>query len=184
MLFCPECDNLLNISRTNLKSDDLIQDITSTAEKQKLFDKILNNSDLANINTKKINIQELIQSDDFKKLSQKNKSTIKTYLETIDSYNEDIMSYYVCYNCLYSKPIEKRKCVYGDDSHTDVSQYYSYKDYKYSSLYPRTKQYVCPNNACLVHKDPKIGEALFFKEKEDTSALTFICTLCNEVWKL
>jgi hypothetical protein len=47
---------------------------------------------------------------------------------------------------------------------------------------PKTTKYVCPNDDCITHANPKKKEAIFFNEGNSLKSI-YICKECNTEWK-
>ena len=56
------------------------------------------------------------------------------------------------------------------------------KLYSKSSIFPRTRDYICPNKSCKAHdKNYTDREAIFFR-KNKSYELEYLCCICNTIW--
>lgn len=92
-----------------------------------------------------------------------------------------------CNSCSYNEPITNGTLIMEDNNNTSKNLIFdNYRDYKYSSILPRTTQYKCIKNDCVSHKKNKDGiynkEALFFKYSELSNQNIYICCICDAIW--
>ena len=135
MLFCPNCDNILNISKNppksnnlgvigNLATPDTISnssdsdvDIERDVEKEnddkqtELFEQTINKLLAGEIvpdsTLSEINFIQLTKNKTYQKLDKKQKSLIQSKLSSyIEKMDDATNAYYFCKNCLYSKIID------------------------------------------------------------------------------
>lgn len=206
MDFCPNCNNVFDITKgdpeqrggednmaplfnvNNLfggaKDDDFYADVIR---------KIINKEKLTVSELDKITLDDLSQSDIYKKLKNKQKqyifNTIQDQLQMSKKqiFNEDDKSkpvlqkaYFMCNNCGYKKPIKPGTLIFSKVS-SDVSQKYSSVDVsnlKHSDILPRTRKYACPNKTCISYTDIAKREAVFFR-MNNTFKVKYICLACD-----
>ena len=56
------------------------------------------------------------------------------------------------------------------------------KNKKLNNSLLRTKNYICQNNNCPTHKEPKLKEAIIEYVSHDSYIVKYICTVCNTCW--
>ena len=56
------------------------------------------------------------------------------------------------------------------------------KNKKLNKSLLRTKNYICQNNNCPTHKEPKLKEAIIEYVSHDSYIVKYICTVCNTCW--
>ena len=192
MQFCPECNNLFNISKSKLQVNQ-----TGGDNYNFIINKIINNEEISQEDMKNINLDDLSNSPDYKKLAgdiqdlvfdkvqmllPKNKK--KVILSKTD-YDEDIQVYFICNNCGFSKKINETTLIFSntlDDSNktnkdTDMDLI---KNMYYSDIVWRTRKYICPNTKCESHTDQSKREAKIFHKKSYN--ISHICMACNTIF--
>jgi acetone carboxylase gamma subunit len=203
MFFCPNCNNMFDIARAipqsggKKKSEDFDL-LESESESESIsfndfINKILNNDETVNNNIKQININELQQSQEYKKLKIKHKELVdnkiqdllpiseKAIMQSTSTKNiEDLSAYFVCNNCGFANKITPKTKIFSRTS-ADISQNYTVSDYSdmlHSDILPRTRKYICPNKQCISYKDISKREAIFFR-LSNTYKVKYICTACK-----
>lgn len=90
-----------------------------------------------------------------------------------------------CSNCGFSENIKPKTMVLSRTSDLVNKEYTDktkYKDMVNDETLPRTRNYICPNEACLSHKDHTKREAVWFKPDIQKYGILYICTSCNKMW--
>lgn len=190
-LFCPNCNNILDISKT--KPHATVQSLTSLTPEDdvesstNLITKIISGEEPNEQDIKNIKIENLIKLEEFKKLSNKQKSTIQNKLadmiETKDEAN--IAAFYICRNCHHSEPIQAQTLLttkIGTGSSADFYNIEKLRNNVHSKVLPRTRNYICTDESCTSHKNPEKREAVFFKIGSSLQ-VWYVCTVCKSVWK-
>lgn len=98
-----------------------------------------------------------------------------------------IVAYHACTTCNYHEPIKNNTLILSKNKDQDTNLYIDFglfKDYKYSNILPRTKNYLCNNNKCETHKNINIKEAVFFRTNSESMNTFLMCVICDTVWKL
>lgn len=202
MYFCPNCDNIFDITKlskqiggsgdtvattSSLHSSDFAGGANIYAD---VIDNILKKIEIEPDIIDKINLEDLVKSNEYRKLSVKQKELIFNSINELlpinkkrilkeDEKKSDEMAYFVCNNCGYLKPIPEKTLIFSRVSN-DISQSYSSSDIQemaFSDILTRTRKYVCPNNSCPSHSTPNLREAIFFR-KNNTFKIIYICTAC------
>lgn len=196
-LFCPGCDNTLDIGRTQYKSDAASENTPSELSTSDtvinygdLIDKIDNNDSLTDKELDKIDFIVLQKNKKFKAKSAKDKQKFKKKINELidkkDSDDSNIKAYNICKNCSYSEQLKPRQRIISRlsdiSTSTDLELDIKDKNKLYSMVLPLTREYSCPNKSCRTHKGhPR--EAKFFRTK-GTTHVKYLCTVCRWVWQV
>ena len=203
MYFCPNCNNVFNITKdsTQTGGENEISDNSETTissvsltDEEKFMSKLLSNDHITDKDINKISLDDLVQSTAYKKLKQKQKEIIYNKVQDLlpndkkrlfnEKPNKNIeKAYFICNNCGYRKPIENGTLIFSKVS-SDISQSYSpvqVENMKYSDILPRTRKYICPNTKCESHDDLTKREAVFFR-LNNTFRIRHICQACDSVF--
>jgi hypothetical protein len=198
MFFCPNCNNIFDITKTPTQIDE--EDKTPISEQeggQDLIDetinKIINNENVSQSQLEKISINKLLENPTYKKLksdkkekvynviqdslNKEKKNIVKNKLDKIDKSN---LAFFICNNCGYSSNIKEGTKIFSK-TNDEISQTYTPDDYSdliHSDILPRTRKYVCPNVKCKTNEDPSKREAVFFR-KNNSYNVVYICTVCK-----
>lgn len=132
MLFCPNCDNVLDISKNQLKqklsvnfdqetpstvSDTNSTDSstsTDTDQNEKNNDKLiadviedlLNNNVISDTTFNEIKMDQIIKHKSYQQLDKKQKALVQSKISSyLDKIDDATSAYYVCNNCSYSEII-------------------------------------------------------------------------------
>jgi hypothetical protein len=175
MYFCPECSYSLDITKASNLEDN-------RKELEKPSDAIKRiNKDLTKYKPL-FNKESLYSDKKFKKLNDSDKSKVEKI------FNQEFSGgQFKCNNCNYTKNINKTIILYklekGDESDNLITSLEDNKMHSNDPALPRTKDYTCKNLDCPTHKDNKIKEAVYYRNK-NTYKLYYICTVCNFNWKI
>jgi hypothetical protein len=183
MSFCKNCNNLLDISKTQPKNVQQNPDINV----QELIEGILAKDDKMHAIVKTININDIYKHPFFTNLSPDKKLLVEHFMEKNVGHSLN-KAYYICSNCLYSSPIEPNALIASKAS-TNISKSYvkseKFKNYIYNPALPRTRNYACVNEDCISHKQPDKKEAVFYRQCVNNLQIWYSCCACNGdgVWK-
>lgn len=195
--FCPNCNKVLNVSKTKLSQlSKISKDVTSDSDIGLNYDEIVKkleeNKELTYREIELIDIDVLQQNATFQKSNFKSKiKKIITDLQsgtTAEDNNELGVTrfYFVCEICRYSTEIPNGKLVssWTSSSHEDHN-IKKLKNKILSSVYPHTRAYLCKNKKCPTITDGKPNDAIFFdKEPGKSFQKCFVCCACTETWYL
>ena len=182
MHFCPNCSYLFDISKSSIVIDKNISNIQSSDSDKKtltlndVFKKIEVNEDLTKY-TIAFTKDELIKNKKYQKLTDENKQKLNTL------FDENIYSgaEFKCNNCNNTKQINETTLLYEVNlDNTTNNKIKTIKDNKLlckDPLLPHTQDYVCKNPECATHKNTKLRDAVFYKEKNSYN-INYICTVC------
>ena len=182
MHFCPNCSYLFDISKSSIVNDKKISQLQSSDSEIKsitindIFKKIEENDDLTKY-TIAFTKDELIKNKKYQKLTDENKQKLNTL------FDENIYSgaEFKCNNCNNTKQINETTLLYEVNlDNTTNNKIKNIKDNKLlckDPLLPHTQDYICKNPECATHKNTKLRDAVFYKEKNSYN-INYICTVC------
>jgi hypothetical protein len=213
MLFCPNCDNILNISKNppknnlgainNTSTPNTVSDSDSEKERDdenirqnELFEEVINKllagevvSDSA---LTEINSTQLIKNKAFQKLDKKQKSLIQSKLASFTEKLDDATNaYYFCKNCMYSKIIEAGSLIVsrvGGSKDLTTTKYVNFNKLKnriHSKSLPITRNYICINDKCDTHKTDKNkkDKEAVFYRLGTSMQVWYTCKACGSYWQ-
>jgi hypothetical protein len=192
-IFCPECDSILDISRTQTKKTfDLDNTPSSVSEDGddkiiKIINNILKNENIEEI-LSNLKFEQITNHEYFKKLDKTKKQTITNILE---KYTEHILTsdatthaFYFCKTCSWSQKIKPGTQILtkiGTNSQGTYLNLDKYMNKIYSKVLPFTRNYICPNNECPGNKEPKKHEAVMYRVN-DTMKTMYTCCACRTIF--
>ena len=175
-------DYELKISEMSLTENSLLSDT--------LINEVLEGKE-TNINYKNFDLNDLNKNQIFNKLSNNQKTlVINRILEKVPktikinkSTDLNKESYNYCKTCGYYEKIKNKTSIF---TRGNEKKNYSYNlkflQYKNDYTLPTTKKYNCINDSCKTHTDPKIKYAVFFRDRESSYNVKYICTVCDSYW--
>jgi hypothetical protein len=209
MFFCPNCDNLFDITK-NIQpvqagggADDASDSATgsgssnnsttsasatSASNYNNIIKKILANADLTDADTSSLNYDAVIKGSDFTKLNNKQKDTVFNRLQ---EYNPEAKqgatksAFFLCNSCGFSEPIKTGTAIVRrmSENTSDISADASiYKDMIHAKELPYTRRYICPNKSCKTHSHPEKKEAQFLRTEH--YKIKYICNECKTAWSI
>jgi hypothetical protein len=182
MHFCPNCSYLFDISKSSIVNDKKISQLQNSDSETKsitindIFKKIEENEDLTKY-TIAFTKDELIKNKKYQKLTDENKQKLNTL------FDENIYSgaEFKCNNCNNTKQINETTLLYEVNlDNTTNNKIKNIKDNKLlckDPLLPHTQDYICKNPECATHKNTKLRDAVFYKEKNSYN-INYVCTVC------
>lgn len=205
MLFCPNCNNVLDVSKTSFKTqkNNPLQDETPTTvttesevksetENEDVIDQIINDLiDSKDVDEKVIQnykMDDFVKHASYVKLDKKTKLSVQNKLSVyFGKIDDSISAYYVCKNCSYSKGIISGSLVMsktGDENsfEMDYMNYDKLKNKVYNKALPITKNYICINEKCESHKNIDKREAVFYRIGTSLQ-VWYTCKTCLNFWK-
>lgn len=209
-MFCKICQNFMDITNNidnnqygsankdgeNMSSSSDYDVSESSSEINhididKLLLNIFGNNDIETL--KSVNIDELIKNPIFNKLPNNHKNIIinkineksKSELGIISKSTDSVVSkecYFYCKTCGYYEIIPDRTFIFsrGNEKKDDIYNF-NFINYKNDSTLPNTKKYTCINDKCSTHKEPKLKNAVFYRQKGSYTT-RYICTVCDSFW--
>ena len=175
MYFCSKCNYTFDITKAESVNNDnetiTVEDAISRINKKKDLKNFIIN----------ISITDLEKNKNYKKLDEKNKSTIR---KIVNNKLSNIL--FKCLNCNNKVNINETIRLYNLDLTKDKGNVLTKNDCKILSkdpILPRTRDYNCKNINCITHKKQELKESVFFKDKL-TYKLNYVCCVCYTNWTL
>lgn len=177
MDFCPNCKYRFDISKSTNESikDNRIQlnkfiDVLSKLEKKE---------DLTLYKANFIK-EEMLKNIKYQKLKEEDKNKINQLFED----NLTSGAEFKCTNCNFSNQIVKTTLLFEmniDDNFNKIKKIDDNELLCNDPLMPHTHDYTCKNPSCITHKDIKIKDAIFYKDK-NSYKVNYICSVCFYNW--
>ena len=206
MLFCPNCDNILNISKNppknnlgvinNVATPDTISDsdIEKNTEKEKNDENIKQNELFEDVINKllagevvsdsvltEINFIQLTKNKVYQKLDKKQKSLVQSKLSSfIEKLDDATNAYYFCKNCMYSKIIEAGSLIVssaGGSKDLTTTKYVNFNKLK-NRIYSKSLP-ITRNYICI---NDKCDTHKTDKNKKDKEAVFYRLGTSMQVW--
>ena len=184
MFFCPNCRNAFDIARTsaNMQGGEL-NDTPGVVQHGAVdytdfISKALKASNFKEKDVSDLNIEQLIKSIPYKKLSTKKKEHVynviqdalpkdkKILMQAATSELDDAnLAFFVCKNCMFSKPIKEGTLIFSKTADNSAKGHttLNVENYKNSHILPYTRKYICNNKECPSHKDASKKEARIYR---------------------
>lgn len=196
-IFCERCDNILDITSSIQKdynADSIIESITDTESNKPFVDyenilkNLEKNKPVSNDVLKNIDIKDLVKNEYYKKMNKKGdvKKQIIDMIQDLDNSDNDVHSFLVCKNCLFTKPMKTQMKILTKKPenvvvmHDYVNESF-YRNRLHISSMPCTRNFKCPNNACSVYTKNKPNEAIFFRKNQQSYDIVYICKNCGTI---
>ena len=177
MLFCPNCDNILNISKNPPKNKQLSNqldlgtpdNITDSEDDEKsekvekvaveandaieeIINMLANSENITDSVLSDLKMEQITKHKTYQKLDKKKKTQILAKLIPFYEKIEDAVgAYYSCKNCMYSKAIEPGSLIVSRMNGNTSTGYMNLdrlENRKYSKILPLTRNYICNNKKC------------------------------------
>jgi hypothetical protein len=196
MLFCSNCNNILDISKTAPKVTKMLAPDTPTSisidtpkitKKDPitlLLEKVAKGSELLQSDVKTMTFDEIIHHESYKNLDKTTKKKVDEQLGKLSKEQDaSTGAYYVCKKCFCSTPIETKTLITSRASEGLTSNYMNMeycKNFIYNKALPLTRGYICTNKSCESHKNFEKREAVFYRIGMQT---WYTCKTCQTYWK-
>lgn len=211
MLYCPNCDNVLNISKNPPKIKQVLNmntetpdEISGTGDEQnedieleaevnidnnKLEDiivKLANDEIVPETELTEFKLEQITKNKTYQKLEKKKKSKIHTKLvQFFEKIEDAVGAYYSCKNCMYSKAIESGSLIISRNNGSTLTNYINLEQLenrKNSKILPLTRNYICPNQKCKTNTSGTDKEAVFYR-MNGSMQVWYTCRVCGSFWK-
>lgn len=210
MLFCPNCNNILDIRKNPPKVATILppmveetpttvsvsSDETETKEKneeknkdiiEELINKFIGDEEIKPMEVSELKPEEFYKHEKFKKLDKKTKNMIQNKLSALIKPTNETSStaYHVCRNCFYSKQMEPGVLITSKVNIGTGTSYFNndkLKNMIYSKILPYSRDYQCVNKDCVSYKDSSKREAVMYRASNNLQ-VWYICTACQNYWK-
>jgi DNA-directed RNA polymerase subunit M/transcription elongation factor TFIIS len=189
-LFCPNCYNILNISKKSQSKIITNEEPSSVSSDSpiNIIDKIINNDKLSNEEIKSIDRKTIQSSEEYTQLDKKKRTVLnKKITELIKSGNVDdsLKAFYICKNCGFSQEIPNGTLITSKANPGNITNIRvdteKFKNLIYSKILPHTRAYICPNEKCASHKDHSLREAVFYRPSNSLQTW-YTCSACQNYW--
>ncbi|AYV76934.1 MAG: DNA-dependent RNA polymerase subunit Rpb9 [Barrevirus sp.] len=192
MYFCPNCNNIFDITK-NPKEKQVGGQRNKTNDYAELIGKILEKENLTKEDIESLSVDDLIKDPTYKGLSNEEKVFVYNMASDLVPKNvEEIeekagtptsdKAYFICKNCGYLKPINEQTLIFSRVS-SELAQSYVSSDIvelAHSDILPKTRKYICSNSKCVSHTDKEKREACFFR-LNNSYKIKYICLACKQV---
>jgi len=189
LLFCPNCDSMLDISKSTNKKvyniENTPSDVTDTDEDKisNIIDKLLKNEAIDAIEN--IKMDQIINHEAFQKLDKAKRSSVMQKLEALFVKQDDsTIAYYACKTCSFSKKIDPGTRVaskIGTSTQTNYLNSDKFKNKIHNRALRFTRNFICPNKDCPGERDPTKHEAIMYRIGE-TMQMGYTCTTCLTIF--
>lgn len=206
MLFCPNCNSVLNISKNppkisqtnialNISTPDTISDTDISNETDSIDSKIeqmikniLNNKFVQDSIYIEIKMDQLLKNSHYQKLDKTQKSIIQSKFATFfDKLDDSVNAYYFCKNCLYYTTIPPKSLIISRSSTSNItSNYINYSKLENRAKckhLPYTRNYICVNDKCPTNTENVQKLATFYRLGTQNMQVWYTCTICGSYWK-
>jgi hypothetical protein len=178
MYFCPNCSYLFDISKSSTVSnnDDIRVLINKTTDALKLLEEKEDIGKYKASFTKDI----MAKNKKYQKLSDEDKIKINVLFEEVVSSGAE----FKCENCSFTKQITETTVLYQvnmEDKNIKIKSIEENELMCKDPILPHTHDYTCKNPTCISHKDLKIKDAIFYKDR-NSYKVNYICTICFYNW--
>jgi hypothetical protein len=178
MYFCPKCSYLFDISKSSKvsKTDDIRISVNKITD---AFKKLEDKEDLTKYKAS-FSKDEITKNKRYQKLIEEDKIKINVLFEEIVSSGAE----FKCENCNFTKQITETTVLYQvnmEDKNIKIKSIEENELTCKDPLLPHTHDYTCKNPSCISHKDIKLKDAVFYKER-NSYKVNYICTICFYNW--
>jgi len=159
-----------------------------------IINKIIKKEDIGAADVIDIDMDELKNSDGYKKLSTHDKENVfntiqhllpadKKIVTLTDNEENEHMAYFICNNCGYHMKIDSGTLIFSKTSEAITETYVSSgsSDIINSKILPHTRNYICSNKTCLTHKEPAKKDAVFYR-LNNSYIIRYVCTICKQIF--
>jgi hypothetical protein len=192
-IFCPECDSVLDVSRTSTKKtydlDATPSSVSDDGEDRiiNFINKILKHEEVDDI-LENIKAEQITGHEYFQKLDKAKKEVvnnkIEKYMSKSASSDSSTLAYYVCKTCSWSQKIKPGTQILSKIGGNNQATYLNVDRYKnkiHSRVLPFTRNFICPNKDCPGNKDNKKHEAVIFRVNDSLRTM-YACCACKTVF--
>lgn len=213
MLFCPNCENILNISKNppknkqqssqlNIHTPESVSEDDDKNENEEDIKEEVKNDNIEEIINKlaneeivpdsvlnEIKMEQITKHKTYQKLEKKKKTQILSKLTTFYEKMEDAVgAYYTCKNCMYSEAIEPGTLIVSRINTGTSTNYINLdklENRKNSKILPITRNYICNNKKCPTNDTGpnKKSKEAVFYRVNGNMQAWYTCRVCGSYWK-
>jgi hypothetical protein len=192
-IFCPECDDILDISRVPPKkiyNIDVSPSSVSEEEEDKIgtiISKLLKEKTDNDVDDliENVKIEQITSHSLYQKLDKTKKANVSEKLEKLFAKTDiSTQAFYVCKTCSWSQKIKPKTQILskmGNKSQKSYLNLDKYQNMADSKILPRSRNYICPNEDCPGIEDPIKHEAVFYRI-DGTMDTMYTCCACKSVF--
>lgn len=202
MIFCPTCDNILDITKNppktknlnylDVSENELSNDESSSNEEEndiitQFIKDVLEDRNIEHNIT--VELKNIKTHKEFMKLDKSQKTKVSEKVSELTIINDGSTSaYFLCGNCSYFRPIESETLLVsrvGSGKTADYVNFDKFQNKVYDKMLPITRDYICVNKNCATNKtgkDKKSKEAVMFRVGNNTRTW-YTCKVCLSYWK-
>ena len=138
-------------------------------------------------NINDIDVKKMIKSEYYKSIKSKSdiKKKILTMIEDMGNSDEATVFYFFCNKCGYHRPIDPGYSIVTKNS-ADKPSMHEYSDpaklrnIVHFGIYPRTREFTCPNDKCVSKKGGVPTEAVMCRPGK-THKTVYVCQHCLSI---
>jgi hypothetical protein len=189
MFFCPNCNNLFNI--TNLSKNNKQLEGGKNVDYDDLIKRILAKETIDDSQVQGLTIDNLLKQEFYNSLKPTHREYVynkvldltkvqETKLKNTEIKEQGDEVHFICNNCGTTKKVKENTLIFSKVSN-DISQSYiasDLADMQYSDILPVTRVYICPNEKCESHTNLEKREAKFFR-LNNSYRLKYVCLACT-----
>jgi len=165
-----------------------------SAENEAFYTRVLklveDNKTLSDEDILKIDVKDMIQTEYYKNLKAKSdiKKKILTLIEDMGNSDENTAFYMFCSNCGYNRRLDPgfhiiSKNPKGVPSVHDYIDESKIRNIVHSGVYPRTREFICPNDDCESKQKSYPTEACMLRDG-DSYRMIYVCVSCLTIKRL
>lgn len=210
MFYCPNCNNIYDITKNipntlNLEQSggqvsetpDTVSSLNNTSDNDfvnVIIKKILSGEQLNRNDLKGITLDSLTKNNSYKKLQGKSKELIYNkvaeLLNNQEAASKSITpissnAYFICKNCGNYEPIKSNTLIvrklYGETNEVEYEDFNKFKEMAHVKCLPLTRNYICPNKKCPSQTDFSQRAARFYRVS-GSFRVRYVCTSCEQSW--
>ena len=199
-IFCEECDNILDITRSVPKGNDTLDTetpntVSSDTEEEVeeiSYEPILKKLEAGERPTdqelESVDLRRLVKDEYYRKMSGKSdiKKRLIDMIEELRNADNNTQAFLFCKNCAYSRVIKPNTRIMsknpeGVASTHDYVNEANYRNKVHIRTIPCTRNFNCPNSECPGRKGKVPIEAVFFRKNANTYETVYVCKNCKTI---
>lgn len=173
-----------------------VVDVKMSAEDEDFYQRILSkveaDEELTDDQITRIEIKDMIKSQYYRDLKSKSaiKKKILTMIEDMGNSDDNTEFYLFCSNCGYSRTLDSNFHVLSKNAEGVASTHDYFDEDKtrlivHSGIYPRTREFNCPNKDCSSQKGaPTTSTEACMVRDANSYHMTYVCVNCLTVKRL
>lgn len=200
MFFCPNCDNSFDITKMiPKKTDDEHSDKEpmrggkrDLKELDKIIDDAIKGYKIEEKDVSDYTMRDVENSPIFKKLNSKQREIVFNIISDLmptekkelkDTGVKVLPVHFLCKNCGYNEPVEEGTMIINRAETSEQSYISDIDPEKILKLkyLPYTRNYTCPNEKCITHKNKEKKNAVFMR-LGTSLRIRYVCEPCKTSW--